>query len=144
VTVELISDGFHLHPGALRLALAAAGTGRTAFITDSMAAAGLGDGTYMLGPMEVEVHEGAARLAGGTSLAGSTLTTREAVRRAAADGGLSMVEAAEVTALSPARTLGLADRRGSIEAGKAADLAVLDLDLRVTDVFKAGQAVDLA
>lgn len=141
VTVELIADGVHLHPGALRLALAAAGTGRTAFITDAMAAAGLGDGTYMLGPMKVEVHAGAARLAGGTSLAGSTLTMDEAFRRAVRDAGLSMVEAAEVTALSPARTLGLAGRAGSIEPGKSADLAVLDDDLDVTAVYKSGRPV---
>jgi N-acetylglucosamine-6-phosphate deacetylase len=139
--VELIADGVHLHPGALRLALAAAGTGRTAFITDAMAAAGLGDGTYMLGPMKVEVHAGAARLAGGTSLAGSTLTMDEAFRRAVRDAGLSMVEAAEVTALSPARTLGLAGRAGSIEPGKSADLAVLDDDLDVTAVYKSGRPV---
>lgn len=138
VTVELVADGIHLHPGALRLALKAAGTARSAFITDAMAAAGLGDGTYELGPMRVEVRGGAARLAGRDSLAGSTLTMDEAFRRAVTDGGLSMAEAARVTALSPARALGLADRTGSLEPGKAADLVVLDDDLRPVAVYQKG------
>jgi N-acetylglucosamine-6-phosphate deacetylase len=91
--------------------------------------------------MKVEVHAGAARLAGGTSLAGSTLTMDEAFRRAVRDAGLSMIEAAEVTALSPARTLGLAHRTGSIERGKSADLVILDDDLNLTAVYKSGQLV---
>ncbi|MFB7505779.1 N-acetylglucosamine-6-phosphate deacetylase, partial [Streptomyces broussonetiae] len=74
VTVELINDGTHLHPAALELAFHHAGADRVAFITDAMDAAGIGDGRYMLGPLEVEVSEGVARLVQGGSIAGSTLT----------------------------------------------------------------------
>jgi N-acetylglucosamine-6-phosphate deacetylase len=138
VTIELISDGIHLHPGALRLAARTAGAGRTAFVTDAMSAAGLGDGVYMLGAMEVEVREGAARLTVNDSLAGSTLTMDEAFRRAVHDGGFTMVEAAQVTALTPAHALGIADRTGSLETGKPADLVVLDESLQVVQVYRRG------
>ncbi len=82
VTVELINDGTHLHPAALELAFRHAGADRVAFITDAMDAAGIGDGRYMLGPLEVEVSEGVARLVEGGSIAGSTLTQDRAFKRA--------------------------------------------------------------
>jgi N-acetylglucosamine-6-phosphate deacetylase len=72
ITVELINDGVHLHPASLQLAFHHAGGGRVAFITDAMDAAGFGDGRYMLGPLEVEVADGVARLVEGGSIAGST------------------------------------------------------------------------
>ena len=74
ITVELINDGTHLHPAALELAFHRAGAARVAFITDAMDAAGFGDGRYQLGPLEVEVRDGVARLVEGGSIAGSTLT----------------------------------------------------------------------
>jgi N-acetylglucosamine-6-phosphate deacetylase len=65
ITVELINDGVHLHPSVLELAFRRAGAGRVAFITDAMGAAGMGDGRYPLGPLEVEVRDGVARLTDG-------------------------------------------------------------------------------
>lgn len=138
VTVELINDGVHLHPSVLRLAWRAAGPGRVAFVTDAMAAAGMGDGVYPLGPMTVEVSDGVARLAGGTSIAGSTLTLDRAVRRAVTVDGLSVAEAARAVATTPARLLGLAERVGSIEPGKDADLVVLDAEFAVAGVMRKG------
>ncbi|GGL05874.1 N-acetylglucosamine-6-phosphate deacetylase [Planomonospora parontospora] len=138
VTVELVNDGVHVHPAMLRLACRAAGPGRTALVTDAMAAAGAGDGTYDLGPLKVEVAGGVARLAGGGSIAGSTLTMDAAFRRAVRELGLSLPEAAQVTSLTPARVLGLDDRLGSVTAGKQADLVVLDGDLEVAGVMKHG------
>ncbi|MFD7792827.1 N-acetylglucosamine-6-phosphate deacetylase, partial [Streptomyces sp. NPDC059759] len=82
VTVELINDGTHLHPASLELAFHHAGAGRVALITDAMDAAGFGDGRYMLGPLEVEVADGVARLVEGGSIAGSTLTLDRAFQRA--------------------------------------------------------------
>lgn len=69
ITVELINDGTHLHPAALELAFHHAGAHRVALITDAMDAAGFGDGTYHLGPLEVEVKNGVARLVEGGSIA---------------------------------------------------------------------------
>ena len=89
VTVELINDGTHLHPAVLELAFRSVGADRVAFITDAMGAAGMGDGTYPLGPMEVRVLDGVARLVEGGSIAGSTLTLDRAYRRAVTVDGLS-------------------------------------------------------
>lgn len=138
VTVELINDGVHVHPAMLRLAHATAGPGRVALVTDAMGAAGLGDGDYRLGPMAVRVAGGVARLAEGGAIAGSTLTMDVAVRRTVREVGLSLPEAARAAALTPARVLGLADRVGSIAAGKDADLVVLSGDLDVEAVMKRG------
>jgi N-acetylglucosamine-6-phosphate deacetylase len=139
VTVELINDGVHMHPAMARLAYEVAGAGRTALITDAMAATGVGDGTYVLGTMRVRVEDGVARLVEGGSIAGSTLTMDVAFRRAVRSVGLSLVEAAEICSLTPARVLGLAARLGSISVGKDADLVVLSDDLEVTGVMKRGE-----
>ncbi|GAA4096128.1 N-acetylglucosamine-6-phosphate deacetylase [Nonomuraea soli] len=138
VTVELVNDGVHVHSAMLRLAYKAAGAGRTALITDAMGATGLGDGTYMLGSMAVNVADGVARLVEGGSIAGSTLTMDVAFRRAVEEMGLSLQEAAEIASLTPARVLGLAHEIGSLAVGKRADLVVLDDTLVVTHVMKQG------
>lgn len=138
VTVELINDGVHLHPAMTRLAFEVAGPGRTALITDAMAAAGMGDGVYGLGAMTVNVADGVARLAEGGTIAGSTLTMDVAFRRAVREVGLSLSEASEIASLTPARVLGLADRLGSVSVGKRADLVVLTDDLEVSGVMRGG------
>ncbi|WP_433251658.1 N-acetylglucosamine-6-phosphate deacetylase [Streptosporangium sp. CA-135522] len=138
VTIELINDGVHVHPAMMRLAYDVAGPGRTVLITDAMAAAGMGDGVYGLGPMKVDVVDGVARLAEGGSIAGSTLTMDVAFRRSVRQVGLSLPEAAEIASLTPARVLGLADRLGSVSVGKQADLVVLTDDLEVAGVMKHG------
>jgi N-acetylglucosamine-6-phosphate deacetylase len=137
VTVELINDGVHVHPAMLRLAYEVAGAGRTALITDAMSATGMGDGTYVLGSMDVTVIDGVARIEGG-SIAGSTLTMDVAFRRAVQEVGLTLPEAVQVASLTPARVLGIDDRVGSIAVGKAADLVVLSDELEVVGVMKRG------
>ncbi|MGW6915400.1 N-acetylglucosamine-6-phosphate deacetylase [Kitasatospora sp. NPDC054939] len=126
VTVELINDGVHLHPTVLDLAYGVAGPSRVALITDAMGAAGMGDGRYPLGPLQVEVRDGVAMLPDGSSIAGSTLTLDRVLRRCLTVGGLSLNQAVESLSAVPARLLGLADRIGSLEVGKQADLVVLD------------------
>jgi N-acetylglucosamine-6-phosphate deacetylase len=138
VTVELINDGVHVHPAMLRLAASVAGPSRTALITDAMAATGMGDGTYRLGSMEVEVSDGVARLVEGGSIAGSTLTMDIAFRRAVLEVGLPVTEAAEMASLTPARVMGMDDRVGSISVGKNADLVVLHDDLTLHAVMRQG------
>ncbi|WP_354641855.1 N-acetylglucosamine-6-phosphate deacetylase [Kitasatospora camelliae] len=128
VTVELINDGVHLHPSVLDLAYGSAGAERVALITDAMGAAGMGDGLYPLGPLQVRVENGVARLVEGGSIAGSTLTLDVAFKRSVTVNGLSLNQAVQSLSTVPARLLGLADTTGSLEAGKNADLVVLDSD----------------
>ncbi|OIK04042.1 N-acetylglucosamine-6-phosphate deacetylase [Streptomyces monashensis] len=141
VTVELINDGTHLHPAALELAFHHAGASRVAFITDAMDAAGAGDGRYLLGPLEVEVSEGVARLVHGGSIAGSTLTLDRAFRRAVTIDRLSVEDAVTALSVTPARLLGLSDRIGSLEPGKDADLVVFDADFVLKGVMRRGEWV---
>ncbi|MFF1282334.1 N-acetylglucosamine-6-phosphate deacetylase [Streptomyces sp. NPDC058299] len=141
VTVELINDGTHLHPAALELAFRHAGADRVAFITDAMDAAGIGDGRYMLGPMEVEVSDGVARLVHGGSIAGSTLTLDRAFRRAVTVDRLPVEDAVTALSANPARLLGLSDRIGSLEPGKDADLVLLDAGFHVKGVMRRGEWV---
>ncbi|MFD1542426.1 N-acetylglucosamine-6-phosphate deacetylase [Nonomuraea guangzhouensis] len=138
ITIELINDGVHVHPAMLRLAYEVAGPARTALITDAMAAAGMGDGTYVLGSMDVIVADGVARLAEGGSIAGSTLTMDVAFRRTVQEVGLTLPEAVQLTSMTPARVLGVDGTTGSIAVGKAADLVVLSDELEVAGVMKRG------
>jgi len=141
ITVELINDGIHLHPASLQLAFHHAGGDRVAFITDAMDAAGFGDGRYMLGPLEVEVSEGVARLVEGGSIAGSTLTLDRAFKRAVTVDRLPIEDVVSAIAANPARSLGLYDRVGSLEPGKDADLVVLDADFELKGVMRRGEWV---
>ncbi|MFE9922335.1 N-acetylglucosamine-6-phosphate deacetylase [Streptomyces sp. NPDC005774] len=141
VTVELINDGTHLHPAALQLAFHHAGPGRVAFVTDAMDAAGFGDGRYLLGPLEVEVADGVARLVEGGSIAGSTLTLDRALKRAVTVDGLPVEHAVAALSATPARLLGMDDRIGSLEPGKDADLVVLDADFTLKGVMRRGEWV---
>ncbi|MGW3097162.1 N-acetylglucosamine-6-phosphate deacetylase [Streptomyces sp. NPDC001102] len=141
ITVELIDDGTHLHPAALQLAFHRAGAGRVTFITDAMDAAGFGDGRYMLGPLEVEVREGVARLVEGGSIAGSTLTLDRAFKRAVTVDRLSVEDVVAAISANPARLLGMDDRIGSLEPGKDADLVLLDRQFDLKGVMRRGEWV---
>ncbi|MFC9930278.1 N-acetylglucosamine-6-phosphate deacetylase [Streptomyces sp. NPDC127190] len=141
VTVELINDGTHLHPAALELAFHRAGASRVAFITDAMDAAGSGDGRYLLGPLEVEVRDGVARLVHGGSIAGSTLTLDRAFKRAVTVDRLPVEDAVQALSATPARLLGLSDRIGSLEPGKDADLVLLDAAFDLKGVMRRGEWV---
>jgi N-acetylglucosamine-6-phosphate deacetylase len=131
---ELILDLHHVHAGSFRLALAALGD-RLLLITDAIRGTGLGDGASELGGQPVIIRDGAARLANG-SLAGSVLTMDAALRNAVASG-VDLTVASRLASGNAARYLGL-DDRGTIEAGRRADLVVLDADLAVQEVWLGG------
>jgi N-acetylglucosamine-6-phosphate deacetylase len=136
IPCELINDGRHVHPAVVRLV--ARMIVCPVLVTDAIDASGVGDGTYVLAGQEVRVRDGEARLTRTESLAGSTLTMAEALRRAVTDSGLGIEEASAAASANPARVLGVEASLGSIASGRRADLVVLDDALEVTAVMAGG------
>ena len=140
VTAELIADGIHVHPAALRLAIRQKGVERICLITDSLNAAGLGEGEYRVGGLDVVVGKGQARLKESGALAGSILTLNQAVKNVIDWTGVSVPQAVRLASLNPARVLGLDSHIGSIEKGKLANLAVFDRDFKVITTILRGRS----
>jgi len=140
LTAEVIADGVHLHPRLLRLLALTKGCDGIALITDSIAAAGLPDGTYQFEEQEIVVADGEARLTDGT-LAGSTLTMDRAVRNFATHAGVAWHESVTSATVVPARLLGLHDTKGRVAAGFDADLVGFDDAREVSWTMVAGEIV---
>lgn len=139
VTLEVIADGVHVHPELIRMLFAAA-PGRVALITDAMAAAGAGDGRYVLGELEVEVVDGVARIAGTSTIAGSTLT-QDAALRVATAAGVDLARAVDALTRAPAAAIGVEARHGSLRTGYAADAVLLNAGLEPCAVWLDGSRV---
>jgi N-acetylglucosamine-6-phosphate deacetylase len=138
VFAELICDGLHVHPAAVRIAIAAKGRDRVMAITDGTSVSGLAPGAQgRLGGRVIRAGGSAAYLEDGT-LAGSAATMDELFRFLVARCGQSVVDAAHLCATTPAAALGLADV-GTIAAGRSADLTVLDRRLQVVRTIVAGR-----
>jgi len=140
VTCQLIADNIHVHPAVLNLAWRAKGTDGIALVTDAMRGAGMPDGIYTLGGLEVHVQNGVARLPAG-NLAGSTLTMERAVVNMMAATGLPLVEALRMATVVPARVLGLGGHKGCLAPGYDADLVVLDGQCRVCQTVIGGDVL---
>ncbi len=140
VTAELIVDGVHLHPAIVELALCLKGKDRLVLITDAMRATCLGDGQYDLGGLTVNVQAGCARLPDGT-LAGSTLRMPQALRNMMQFSHCQLADAITMAAETPARILGLGERKGSIVVGKDADLIIMTDALDVVLTLRQGVVV---
>lgn len=140
VTVEVIADGVHVHPAMVGAVIRTAGPDRVALITDAIAAAGCADGAYRLGAVPIEVESGVARVSSTSTIAGSTATMDRlfrAVAQLGPDPDAALADAVRMTSATPARALGL-DRVGTLRDGYAADLVVLDRELRVSAVMVRG------
>ena len=136
VYAELISDGYHVHPSAVRMAFKLF-PGRICLISDALRCCGMPDGEYELGGQAVFLKGGVARLADGT-IAGSASTLFDCLRNAVSFG-VPFDEAVTAATLNPARQLGCADRLGSIAVGKRADFLVCGEDLSLRAVYLDGQ-----
>ncbi|GAB4099723.1 amidohydrolase family protein [Sinomonas halotolerans] len=135
--VELIADGVHLDPAMVRTVFELVGPGGIALVTDSMAAAGLSDGRYTLGPSPVTVAGGIATLDATGSIAGGTATLIEVVARTAA-AGVGLEEAVLSATAVPAAVLGRSDEIGSLRRGLRADVLATDAALQPLAVVRAG------
>ncbi|NME96790.1 N-acetylglucosamine-6-phosphate deacetylase [Aneurinibacillus aneurinilyticus] len=127
---ELIVDGMHVHPEMVKLVYQQKGRSGLILITDAMRAKCLGEGTYELGGQEVIVQNGRALLADGT-LAGSIVKMKDAATNAMRFSGCTLEDIVHMTAVNPAKQLGLFASKGSIAQGKDADLVVLDKEHEV-------------
>jgi N-acetylglucosamine-6-phosphate deacetylase len=135
VTVDLIADGFHLDPAAIKLIVRCKGAERISLISDAIAAAGKGDGNYEVWGETIVVKGGQTQNGHG-SIAGSVITMLDAFRLMRSLE-VSEIEVARMAATNPAQLLGLSDR-GSIEIGKRADLVALDAELNVKATVVGG------
>jgi N-acetylglucosamine-6-phosphate deacetylase len=139
VTVELICDGIHVHPSAVRAAFKLFGASRICLVSDAMAACGLENGESMLGGQKVYVKDGRATLADGT-IAGSVATLFECVKTALSMG-ISPEDAVRCATVNPARVIG-ADDIGSIATGRRADFLLCGRDWALKDVYMAGNKLE--
>lgn len=139
--VELVADGVHLHPHLVRDMFATLGAGNIALVTDAMAAAGMADGAYRLGSLDVEVADGVARLAEGGSIAGGTAHLLDVVR-ITHGGGVPLVDAVRAASLTPAEVIAPSCAGvpfGALRTGYRADAVVVDASWQVQQVWRDGE-----
>ena len=131
--VEMICDGYHIHPSAIRAAFRMFGPERVILISDSMRATGMENGTYELGGQEVTVKDRKAVLKDGT-LAGSATNLYGCMCKAI-EFGIPLEQAIMAATANPARSIGIFDRVGSIRIGKQADLLLASENLELKRVI---------
>ena len=139
VSCELIADTFHVHRRLFPLVARMKGE-NLVLITDCTRAGGLADGEYTLGGQPIFVKGIECRLADGT-IAGSVLKLNEAVRNLMENTQLPVWDAVNAASLNPARRIGVADRKGSLEAGKDADIAICDAHFNVRATISGGRTI---
>ncbi len=140
VTAEVIADGVHVHPAAIKVLLRCLGVERVVLVSDAMPGAGLPDGTYDLVGNLVTLHQDKATLADGT-LAGSAALLNQCVRFVTGEVGLPLNQAVQMASFNAARAIGLDHRLGSLQVGKDASLAVIDDEAHVHLTMVRGKIV---
>ncbi|MGY0497632.1 N-acetylglucosamine-6-phosphate deacetylase [Nocardia sp. FBN12] len=142
MVVELIADGVHLAPATVAMVFDTVGPDQIALVSDAMAAAGMSDGDYRLGALDVQVHDGVARLAthdgSPGAIAGGTARLVDVLRWTVLEAGVPLSDAVAAATRTPARVLGLQGERGSLTVGARADILVTDQSLRPRRVLVAG------
>jgi len=137
---ELIADNIHVHPAAQKILVDVKSPSGVILVTDAIRAAGLPDGEHILDTRRVHVQDGAVRLQDGT-LAGSVLTMERALQNVCSATGRSLAETWIMSSLNAARAIGVSAHKGSLEAGKDADLVLLDESFNVNLTVVKGEIV---
>jgi len=141
VMAEIIVDGAHVHPAAIYTAIRTLGPENVLLVSDCMRPTGLPSMTsFALPGIKVFVKEGQALTADG-KLCGSLLTMNRAVKNVNAVLGRPLTEAITLATLNPARSLSIANRKGSLEVGKDADIVICDMSLKVRRTIVGGSTV---
>jgi N-acetylglucosamine-6-phosphate deacetylase len=135
ITADIIADGIHVDPAIIKLAVEAKGTSNVVLISDA-----IGDGrrAFTLGGLKVRVKGKEARLENG-KLAGSVTALNDAVGNMVRFAGVSLPGAVAMASLNPARVLGIDGRKGSLEAGKDADIVIFGRDLKIRRTIVKGK-----
>ena len=141
VMAEIICDGVHIHPSAVRATFKMMGADRMILISDSMRATGMPDGRYTLGGLDVDVVGNRATLVSDGALAGSATNLMDCMRTAVKKMGIPLETAVACATMNPAKSLGVYDQYGSIKAGKKADVVLLDKELNLKMVIKDGKKI---
>ncbi|SHF36279.1 N-acetylglucosamine-6-phosphate deacetylase [Pedobacter caeni] len=145
MTVEIIADGIHLPPPLLKLVLKIKGADRTALVTDAMRAAGMPPGPSILGSrrdgLEVIVEDNVAKLKDRTAFAGSVATMDRLVRNMVTMADATLEDAVKMASLTPANIIGIADRKGSLVAGKDSDIVIFDHEINIVRTIVSGRSV---
>jgi len=140
VSVELIADGLHVHPAALRLAALCKGPAKTVLVSDSIKPAGLPDGEYTYRGRRMMLRDGLVRLPDGV-IAGSSIRLNDAVRVMVEEAGFSVSEAVQMASHSPARVLRLTPGKGRLAEGSDADVTIMDWRFNVKATIVGGDTV---
>ena len=141
LVVEVIADGVHLDARTVAHVFSIAAEDTVVLVTDAMAAAGMPEGQYRLGALDVTVEAGIATLTGAGAIAGGTAHLLDVLRFAVLEAGVDLVQAVRAASSVPAAVLGLQDRIGSLAAGRRADVVLADAQLNPVSVLRAGLAV---
>ena len=139
LTAEMIADNRHLPPTLMKLAYKCLGADRLCAISDATSGAGLSEGArFRMGGLEYEVHDGVGMLLDRTAFAGSTTLLNQMVPILRDVVGVPLVEAIRMASLTPARVIGVDHRKGSLQPGKDADIAIFDDDFTAWGVMIQG------
>ena len=145
MAVEIIADGHHVPSSLLHVIVKVKGEDNVVLVTDSMRGAGMPEGPSILGGLadgqECIIEGGVARLMDRSGFAGSTCTADRLVRTMSTIGGVSLETAVKMASLNPARVMGVADRKGSLEVGKDADIVIFDENVNVAATIVCGRKV---
>lgn len=142
LTAEVIADNRHLPPTLMRLAYICLGADRLCAVSDATSGAGLPEGArFRMGGMEYEVHDGVGMLLDRTAFAGSTTLLSRMIPILRDEVGIPLAEAVRMASLTPARVIGVDGRKGSLEAGKDADIAVFEPDFTAWRTMIGGRWV---
>ena len=141
VMAEIICDSIHIHPATVRATFQMMGADRMILISDSMRATGMPDGQYTLGGLDVKVVGKLATLVLDGAIAGSATNLMDCVRTVVKKMDIPLETAVACATINPAKSLGISDQYGSIEAGKKAHIVLLDSGLELQAVIKDGKRI---
>lgn len=143
--VEIIADGIHLPASLLKLVYKIKGADRTALITDAMRATAMPEGESILGSLhnglKVIVEDGVAKLPDRSAFAGSVATADRLVRSMINMADVPLIDAVKMITATPARILNVADKKGTLEKGKDADIVIFDTNINVQTTIVKGKIV---